>query len=108
MGDDNYVNRLVDWIVNQSESDTAAKLIASDLEDLGRRLDAVVAAGSKGVHASVDRFDASRFLAGTYLLLGDILRLQRKQSPPEATGAVAAPSQPSVVVPDDAPGHTGP
>jgi hypothetical protein len=32
-------------------------------------------AGHKGAHAEVSRFDASRFVTGTYLLLGDILRI---------------------------------
>ncbi len=76
MGDEHYINRLVDWIVNQAESQTAADLITSDLEYLGRRLDAANDAGHKGAHAEVERFDASRFVTGTYLLLGDILRLR--------------------------------
>jgi hypothetical protein len=76
MTDVRYINRLVDWITKQAQSEAAADMIASDLEHLGRRLDAVNIAGHKGAHAEVDRLDASRFVAGTYLLLGDILRLQ--------------------------------
>jgi hypothetical protein len=34
-----------------------------------------VGAGAKGAHADVTKLDASRFVTGTYLLLGDILRL---------------------------------
>jgi hypothetical protein len=81
MGNTQYINRLVDWIVNQAESETEAAMIRSDLEYLGQRLDAVQSAGSKGAHAEVDRFAASRFLTGTYLLLGDILRLRRSSRP---------------------------
>lgn len=76
MGEEQYINRLVDWIVHQAESDTMAAMIGSDLEYLGQRLDAAQSAGSKGAHAEVDRFAASRFITGTYLLLGDILRLR--------------------------------
>jgi hypothetical protein len=76
MGDGNYVNRLVDWIETQSASKTAAAMIIADLEYLGRRLDAADSAGHKGAHDQVDRFDASRFITGTYLLLGDLLRLR--------------------------------
>jgi hypothetical protein len=75
MGPDNYVNRLVDWIVAHSASETASTIVTADLEDLGKRLDAVDHAGHKGAHGAVDRYDASRFITGTYLLLGDILRL---------------------------------
>ena len=75
MDDDHYINRLVDWIVQSAKSETAADLVASDLEFLGRRLDAVFDAGHKGAHAEVSRFDASRFVTGTYLLLGDLLRI---------------------------------
>jgi AbiTii len=75
MTDSHYINRLVDWIVSQSESNTAAEMITADLDHLGRRLDAADDAGQKGAHAAVERFDAARFLTGTYLLLGDVLRL---------------------------------
>jgi hypothetical protein len=76
MGEEQYINRLVEWIGKQAQSKTAAAMIRSDLEYLGQRLDAVQKAGSKGAHAEVDRFAASRFITGTYLLLGDILRLR--------------------------------
>ena len=76
MGADNYINRLVAWIEASSWSDTAAAMIVADLEYLGRRLDAADGAGQKGAHDQVSRFDASRFIAGTYLLLGDVLRLR--------------------------------
>ena len=75
MGPDHYVNRLVDWIAAHSASGTATTIVTADLEDLGKRLDAVDHAGHKGAHGAVDRYDASRFITGTYLLLGDILRL---------------------------------
>jgi hypothetical protein len=76
MGRGNYVNRLVDWISSQAESETAEKMIVADLQYLGPRLDAADAAGQKGAHdgpASVTRAQASRFVTGTYLVLGDIL-----------------------------------
>ena len=76
MTDAAYINRLMCWIEAQSDSETAAEMITADLEYLGRRLDAVQGAGHKGAHSEVDRFDASRFVTGTYLLLGDILRLR--------------------------------
>jgi hypothetical protein len=75
MGDGNYINRLVDWIQAQAQSETLAGMIVRDLEFLGERLDAVDQAGHKGVHGQVSRIDASRYITGTYLLLGDVLRL---------------------------------
>jgi hypothetical protein len=78
MGDGNYINRLIDWIVNNSTSETATRFISSDLSYLGERLDAADGAGQKGAHFTVDRFDASRFITGTYLVLGDVLKLSRE------------------------------
>ncbi len=91
MTDAAYVNRLVDWIVVQCESDTASDFIVADLEYLGRRLDAVDDAGHKGAHASVSRLDAARFLTGTYLALGDVLGVAKpadvdQAAPVEGTG----------------------
>jgi hypothetical protein len=94
MGDEQYINRLVDWIVDQAGSETMAAMIRSDLEYLGQRLDAVRGAGSKGAHAEVDQFAASRFITGTYLLLGDILRLRTpSESPEEIAEPAATPIQ---------------
>jgi hypothetical protein len=58
------------------ESETVADMITADVEYLGRRLDAADGAGQKGAHDRVDRFEASRFITGTYLILGDLLRLR--------------------------------
>jgi hypothetical protein len=80
MTDAAYINRLVDWIKSQATSTTAAQMIAADLEYLGRRLDAADQAGHKGAHDEVDRLDASRFVVGTYIVLGDILRLSAGQT----------------------------
>lgn len=91
MGDGNYVNRLVDWIEIASESETEGAMVASDLEYLGRRLDAADAGGQKGAHDNVTRIQASRYITGTYLLLGDILRLRRAQAPNTATPQVESP-----------------
>ncbi|MEH3034405.1 MAG: hypothetical protein PGN07_10310 [Aeromicrobium erythreum] len=78
MGDDQYINRLVDWIVNSTDvGGTVKSVVTSDLEHLGRRLDAFADAGHKGAHAEVSRYEASRFIAGTYLLIGDILQVRR-------------------------------
>ena len=81
MGDSNYINRLVDWIQSNSDSATAASVVTADLAYLGQRLDAADSAGHKGAHAKVNRFDASRFITGTYLVLGDILRIAGGAAP---------------------------
>lgn len=79
MGNENYVNRLVDWIEEHSISATKKNLVKSDLEHLGERLDATAGSGNKGTHAKVSKVDASRFIVGTYVLLGDILSLTNKK-----------------------------
>ena len=81
MGDGQYVNRLVDWIVAAAASETEGALVIADLEYLGRRLDAADAGGHKGAHDQVTRVQASRYITGTYLLLGDILRQRTGQAP---------------------------
>lgn len=86
MTDDKYINRLVDWIQARATSETFAEFVIADLEYLGRRLDAANQAGSKGAHASVSRHDASRFVTGTYLLLGDLLTLWDDGANPPETG----------------------
>ncbi|EME22376.1 hypothetical protein G419_05572 [Rhodococcus triatomae BKS 15-14] len=74
-GPDNYINRLVYWVQQNEGSQTKRAVVTSDLEYLGKRLDAFVNAGNKGAHAVVTQTDADRFIIGTYLLISDILRL---------------------------------
>jgi AbiTii len=98
MDDDHYINRLIDWIGTRSKSDTLAEVIEADLQDLERRLVAAANAGHKGAHAEVTRFDASRFVTGTYLVLGDILRLQSEEvAAPVETGPAQPAVQPELV-----------
>src|SRR6266516_3565411 len=69
-------------------------MISADLAYLGRRLDAALGAGHKGAHAEVTRFDASRFVTGTYLLLGDSRRVSAHEamSPGEQSSSCRASS----------------
>lgn len=86
MGDGQYINRLVDWIENQGVGGTLRDVIVSDLGDFGKRIDALADAGHKGAHAEVTKYEASRAITGTYLLVGDILDI-RDQSASEAQAA---------------------
>ena len=75
MSDSHFINRLCAWIEDHEASGTARDFIEADLQSLGPRLDAALDAGNKGAHAPVSQFEASRFVTGTYLLLGDVLEL---------------------------------
>ncbi|WP_200263721.1 hypothetical protein [Streptomyces sp. HSG2] len=88
MTDAHFINRLVDWIVNRPGiSETQRDVIVADLEYLGRRLDAFADAGNKGAHADVTKYEASRYITGTYLFLGDVLKFQEEPSVGEREGA---------------------
>jgi hypothetical protein len=65
-------------------SETQRDVIVADLEYLGRRLDAFADAGNKGAHADVTKYEASRYITGTYLFLGDVLKLQEEPTPGKA------------------------
>ncbi|CDZ92339.1 conserved hypothetical protein [Rhodococcus ruber] len=93
-GENNYINRLAYWIEKNETSSTARDVMVSDLEYFGRRLAAFTDAGNKGAHATVEQYDADRFIIGTYILLGDILRLptDKNGEPSEWITEVAAPA----------------
>lgn len=82
MNDGAYINRLVDWIETNLESSTLKDMVVSDLEDLGKRLDALNDGGHKGAHtqAKLSKAEATRYIIGTYMLLGDILTLKSEQN----------------------------
>lgn len=83
MTDDKYINRLIDWIATQRATGATRKdVVASDLEDFGKRIDAFDDAGHKGAHAELTKYDASRFITGVYLLIGDILQIRDAEGEP--------------------------
>jgi hypothetical protein len=82
MTDAHYRNRLIDWVNTRAKSETLADLITTDIEFLGRRLEAHDEGGHKGAHTTVSRFDAARIITGTYLLLGDVLSLAEEDAGP--------------------------
>ena len=80
LGADQYVNRLVAYIEDSSESRRFAEIVGSHLAFIGDRLDAIFRAAQKGSHATVTREEADRYVVYTYLVVGDILSL-RSETP---------------------------
>jgi len=73
--DDRYINRLAAFITSRKGSDTFSRLVGTQIEFLGNRLDAIYDASNKGSHADVDREEADRYVLYTYLFIGDVLTL---------------------------------
>ena len=76
LGNDQYINRLIAYIEDASESDRFNELVGSELQYIGNRLDALFRASQKGSHAIVSREEADRCVVYTYLTVGDILSLR--------------------------------
>ncbi|MHB1413797.1 MAG: AbiTii domain-containing protein [Chloroflexota bacterium] len=77
LGRDQYINRLVAFVEESSDSERLQHLVGSHLRFLGDRLDAVFQAAQKGSHATIlSREEADRYVIYTYLLVGDILALR--------------------------------
>jgi len=75
IGPDNYINRLICFAEDRSDSSRFKDLVGSHLRFLGDRLDAIFKAAQKGSHGSVSRSEARRYVVYTYMLVGDILSL---------------------------------
>ncbi|GGH53071.1 hypothetical protein GVY41_09000 [Frigidibacter albus] len=80
VGKDQYINRLVLFCESTVKSVVSSKVLCSDLQYIGERLDAVFSAVQKGSHAEIEVSEAQRFVIHTYLLVGDILDLNAEQS----------------------------
>ncbi|MGA2111731.1 MAG: hypothetical protein ABSG98_06220 [Anaerolineales bacterium] len=75
LGPDNFINRLVCYAEDHSQSARFNELVGSHLHYLGDRLDSVFRAAQKGSHAVVGREEANRYVVYTYMLVGDLLSL---------------------------------
>ena len=82
LGQDQYINRLVAYIEDNSSSERFEQIVGSHLKYIGERLESVFQAAQKGSHSTlVSREEADRYVVFTYLLVGDILSLAYKGKP---------------------------
>jgi len=76
LGPDNYVNRIMCYVEDNSASTRFTEIVGSHLAYLGDRLDSVSKAAQKGSHKGiVRREEADRYVVYTYLIVGDVLSL---------------------------------
>lgn len=76
VGNDQYINRLMIYIENNSTSNKFTSVVGSHLKFMGERLDSIYEAANKGSHDKVTLEEAERYIIYTYLLLGDILSIE--------------------------------
>lgn len=90
LGADNYINRIMCFVADHSDSRRFNDLVGTQLDFLGSRLDAIFQAAQKGSHSTVTREEADRYVVYTYMIVGDILSLiNADQVQPSATLDVA-------------------
>ena len=78
LGKDNYINRLIAFVEDNSSSARFQHLVGSHLNFLGDRLDSVFQAAQKGSHDQIiSREEADRYVIYTYLVVGDVLSLRK-------------------------------
>lgn len=88
LGPDNYINRLIAYIEDRSNSDRFNELVGSHLDYIGNRLDALFQAAQKGSHSTVTREEADRCVIYTYIVVGDILSLGQSFPQPTVPGSI--------------------
>ena len=80
LGKENYINRIVAFVQNKSDSERFEEIVGSNLRYLGDRLDSTFRAAQKGSHENImSRDEADRYVVYTYLLVGDILSLYTRE-----------------------------
>lgn len=76
LGADNYINRLMAYADENSDSSRFSEIVGSHLSFLGERLDSIFQAAQKGSHATItEKSEADRYVAYTYMVVGDLLSL---------------------------------
>jgi len=78
LGPDNYVNRIICFVEDNSGSQRFNEIVGSHLKFIGERLDSVFKAAQKGsLDNIVSRDEADRYVVYTYMIVGDILSLKQ-------------------------------
>ena len=78
LNEDKYIGRIWQYITDTIGNNTSTQMLESQLVDLGNRVDQIYKLANKGIHAEVDLLEANQCIIQTYLILGDILRLQKQ------------------------------
>lgn len=78
IGEDNYINRLICYIEENSTHKTLDKITNSNIEYIGTRLDNIYNEACKGTHDTVEKEEAERCFMHVYMLIGDILEIVRQ------------------------------
>ena len=95
LGSDQYINRLIAYIEESSESSRSREIVGSHLRYIGDRLDAIFKAAQKGSHSTVTQEEADRCVVYTYLIVGDILSLRASAPLPATIDATCDNSKPA-------------
>jgi hypothetical protein len=75
MSDDQYRNRLLEYVRQTLGKHGQGEVMQRTLDSLGARLKSLDALASKGVHDEVSAAEAETCVVWTYLLAADLLRL---------------------------------
>ena len=73
--DDKYINRLLQFVNENSKGSAEKDVLLAQITDLGNRLKNIDSLASKGVHDDVSEYEVNQCVIQTYLLIGDILHL---------------------------------
>jgi len=77
LGTDNFVNRIMAYIEQNSDSDSTICAIRSNVKHLSARLDAINSKASKGVHTAVTNDEARLTIIHMYLIIAEIARIKK-------------------------------
>ena len=75
VNDSKFSNRLLQYIWEKTKGKTSGRLLLTQMEDCGNKIERLNDLASKGVHDEVSKAEVEQCIAQTYLLCGDILRL---------------------------------
>ena len=83
IGEEQFVNRLICYIEQNSNHETLDKITNANLDYIGKRLDNIINESCKGTHSEVEKEEAERCFMHVYMLIGDILEIERLKNKKE-------------------------
>ena len=80
LSDDKYINRLRQYVHEQTPHSRSSELLLADVELLGKKIEKLYDLTCKGAHAEISEFEINQCVIQTYLMAGDILRISENRS----------------------------
>lgn len=79
LSDEKFLNRLIQFVKESNASGSTKELLDASLTDFINRVEKIYGLSCKGIHNDVSEFEVNQCLIQTYVLISDLIKIQKEK-----------------------------